>query len=370
MHIAYDHQVFVQQRFGGISRYFVELAANLIAEGDHDVRVIAPFYQNDYLADPRIAHCVTGVHLRRTRLLSLRRALRWGNQLALPWAWRGQQPDIIHETYFSPQVYGRGRARVLTVYDMIHELYPQALARTAALSAAKRAAVARADHVICISECTRRDLVRLLDVPVAKTSVVHLGHSLTDDGVPGGAIAALPHGAEPFILYVGDRAAYKNFAGFIEAYAHSARLRGQLRVVAFGGPALSHAEQRQLADLGVAARVSQVSGSDVLLAAHYRAARLFVCPSRYEGFGLPPLEAMAHGCPVACSLGGSLSEVVGDAGESFDPDDPDSITAALERVACDEGRRADLIARGRDRAAGFTWARCAAQTLDVYRGLV
>ena len=191
MRIAYDHQVFAQQRFGGISRYFVELAANLQADGEHEIHVVAPFYQNEYLADPRVAHCVTGMHLRRSRLVSLRRALRWGNRLALPWAWRGQHPDLIHETYFSHRVYGRARARVVTVYDMIHELHPQALAQAAALTAAKRAAVARADHVICISECTRADLVRLFDVPRAKTSVVHLGHSLSvDDGA--GALPAPP----------------------------------------------------------------------------------------------------------------------------------------------------------------------------------
>jgi glycosyltransferase involved in cell wall biosynthesis len=373
--IAYDHQVFAQQRFGGISRYFVELAANLLAEGEHDVRVIAPFYQNDYLADPRIAHCVTGMHLRRTRLISMRRALRWGNRLALPWAWRGVHPDIIHETYFAHSVYGRARVRVLTVYDMIHELYPQALAQVAALTAAKRAAVARADHVICISECTRRDLVRLFGVPEERTSVVHLGHSLTVEASPGanaaraGRAGTLADGT-PFALYVGDREAYKNFAGFLQAWARVPRLRSQLRIVAFGGRPLTASEQRLIADLGLGQHVTQVSGDDELLAAHYRSARLFVCPSRYEGFGLPPLEAMAFGCPVACSRGGSIPEVVGDAGEYFDADDTDAMSAALDRVAHDDSRRAELIALGRTQAARFTWARCAAQTAEVYRRLV
>jgi glycosyltransferase involved in cell wall biosynthesis len=253
---------------------------------------------------------------------------------------------------------------------MIHELYPEALAQTAALTAAKRAAVARADHVICISECTRRDLMRLFGLPQSRTSVVHLGHSLSvDEGAAGLPATALPGGPQPFILYVGDRQAYKNFAGFIQAFARSPRLREQFRVVAFGGRPLTHAEQRQLSELGIAQRVRQVSGGDELLAAHYRAARLFVCPSRYEGFGLPPLEAMAYGCPVACSNGGSLPEVAGDAGEMFDPDDMDGMTAALERVAYDESRRAQLIARGRAQAGQFTWSRCAAQTLEVYRGL-
>ena len=140
-------------------------------------------------------------------------------------------------------------------------------------------------------------------------------------------------------------------------------------MVAFGGRGLTHAEHLLLSDLGISQRVTQVSGSDEMLAAHYRAARMFACPSRYEGFGLPPLEAMAYGCPVACSHGGSLAEVVADAGELFDPDDLDSITAALERVAYDDTRRSDLIGRGLARATRFTWSCCAAQTLDIYRSL-
>jgi glycosyltransferase involved in cell wall biosynthesis len=180
----------------------------------------------------------------------------------------------------------------------------------------------------------------------------------------------MPPDGAPFALYVGDREAYKNFAGFLQAWSRAPRLRSQLRIVAFGGRPLTTAEQRLVSELGLGQQVSQVSGDDELLAAHYRSARLFVCPSRYEGFGLPPLEAMAFGCPVACSRGGSIPEVVGDAGEYFDADNLDAMTAALERVAYDETRRAELVALGRAQAARFTWARCAAQTADVYRRLV
>lgn len=366
MQITYDHQVFAQQRFGGISRYFVELAAQLTAAGDHDVRIIAPFHQNEYLADPRIAHRVTGMRLKRTRMISIRRALRWGNRLTLPWTWRGQHPDILHETYFSGRVYGRARARVLTVYDMIHELYPDRMVQSARISADKRKAVARADHVICISETTRRDLVRLFGVDEARTSVVHLGHSLTADD----SGTQQPPAGPAYILYVGDRDSYKNFQAAAQAYARSPKLRNSLRLIAFGGRPFSAREHLALQELGIGAQVKHISGGDALLAAHYRHACLFVCPSTYEGFGLPPLEAMAHGCPVACSDRGSLPEVVGDAGEYFDPQSIDAIGAAMERVAFDTARRQQLIMLGRERAQRFTWAKCAIETASVYSRLL
>jgi glycosyltransferase involved in cell wall biosynthesis len=366
MQIVYDHQVFAFQRFGGISRYFVELAANLIARGRDDVRIVAPCYQNEYLADPRLAGRVIGQKVSRTFLMSQRRAIRWGNALQLRSAWRDLAPDIIHETYFSQLERGHGRMRVLTVYDMIHELFPADLAQTAAQSAAKRAAVARADHVICISASTQSDLQRLFAVPAEKTSVVHLGHALT---AATGA-RAIACAATPFILYVGDRAAYKNFTGLMHAYAASTRLRGDYRLIAFGGRGFTDGELQLQRTLGIADRVSHTTGDDQLLSSHYQGARLFVCPSRYEGFGLPPLEAMAQGCPVACSNGGSIPEVVGGAGEYFDPLDVATMGAAIERVAYDELRRSQLVEAGLKRANLFTWQQCAERTRAVYEKLL
>jgi glycosyltransferase involved in cell wall biosynthesis len=282
---------------------------------------------------------------------------------------RRAAPDIVHATYYDPSPLYTPRAmprarRVLTVYDMIHERYPQAFPAGDGTAAAKRRAVAEADHVLCISESTRRDLIDMLGVPEAKTSVTYLAATRPGAGAaPAGPAPVLP----PYLLYVGDRRAYKNFCGLVQALGLSPALR-ELALVCFGGGPLGAAEWAQIDGAGLARdRVHALQGDDARLAQLYAGARCFVYPSLYEGFGIPPLEAMHCDCAVACSNTSSLPEVVGDAAESFDPHQPEAIAQALERVALSESRRQALVAAGRARAAQFSWARCAADTAAVYR---
>jgi glycosyltransferase involved in cell wall biosynthesis len=173
----------------------------------------------------------------------------------------------------------------------------------------------------------------------------------------------------PFILYVGQRGGYKNFRVLLEAFCGSALLKARFHLVAFGGGPFSADERRELEARAVGDRVHQVGGDDGLLRAYYSAASVFVYPSRYEGFGIPPLEAMASGCPVVCSDAGSILEVVGDAGAHFEPDDHTRLRALLERVTEDGDYASQMRADGFKRAKQFSWAKCAEQTLRAYRAL-
>lgn len=368
MKIAFDHQIFSFQPYGGVSRYFFELASRLPNHGASDVSVVAPWHVNKYLAD-------SGGSFTRGRYVNIPPLTIGGislipkaNQLVAPWTWRGTNPDIVHETYFSLKPVGKGRRRVVTVYDMIHELLPAEFPDAKRMTAAKRAAVDRADHVICISENTQQDLVRIYDVNPEKTSVVHLGYSMTA-GADATTTQEDRQKTAPFLLYVGNRRGYKNFSTLLQAYASSPVLR-EFELIAFGGPPLVPDEHEEIGALGITDRVRYESGSDQKLAARYRAAAAFVCPSKYEGFGLPPLEAMGHGCPVVCSNGGSIPEVVGDAGVYFDPNDHEELRAALERVATTDELQADLRARGYARTAVFPWDKCAAETAQIYREII
>lgn len=365
MRIAYDHQIFCVQKHGGISRYFAEVIQNLARVDGVAPTVIAPFHINEYLRRPGVRERVRGTLL-PFEFKGRDRVMRALNSALLPLYWQGPRFDIVHETFFSPRAWGRGRVRVLTIYDMIHELFSAEFPDAAQVHEAKRAAVSRADHVICISETTRQDAIRLLGITPARTSVIYLGCSLDGTSV---STATGPAPA-PCLLYVGVRAGYKNFGVLLEAYAASAGLRERFDLVAFGGPAFSAEELRRIHDLGITGRVRREAGNDALLKAYYRAAVAFVYPSRYEGFGIPPLEAMASGCPVACSNAGSISEVVGPAGAYFDPDDREGLRLILERLADDPAYAAQLRARGLEQIKKYSWAECASQTLQTYASLI
>ena len=360
--IVFDDQVFCWQKFGGISRYFYELAKRVGKKDDFSTSIVAPLHVNDYIATGDVP--VKGIHIPKFR--NSGRIISALNSLAEPMLIRREKPDVLHETH-----YYRRRSlapadcpTVLTVFDMIHERFPGMFLTRDRTSETKRAAVQRADRVICISASTQRDLIELLDVPPEKTAVVHLGFTLASQDKP------LPIDREdgrPYLLYVGPRGGYKNFDLLLKAYAASASLRGNYDLVAFGGGGFTNAENEQLRGLGVFGQVRQESGSDAKLASMYRQAELFVYPSLYEGFGIPPLEAMSFDCPVVCSNTSSIPEVVGDAGYLFDPTDLDGLRAAIEAVAGSSTLREELVKRGRRRIQQFSWETTAEETIKVYR---
>ena len=364
MKVAFDHQIFSMQRYGGVSRYFFELLSRLPANGV-SVSVVAPLYINNYVTVDATRRSIRGKYVPYD-FAGLPQLVGLADQIAAPLAWLGSDADIVHETYFSSKPVGKAKRRVVTVYDMIHELFADEFPDAKLVTAAKRAAVDRADHVICISENTQRDLVRLFGIDPARTSAVHLGYSLA--AAPDDA-SATDGEHKSSLLYVGGRGGYKNFRTLLQAYASSPTLR-ECELIAFGGGPFLPQEQEEIHRLGVDDRVRFESGSDQALAARYRSAAAFVYPSLYEGFGLPPLEAMSHGCPVVCSNAGPIPEVVGDAGMYFDPTDVEDLRTALERVVTTVELRANLRERGFQRIALFSWDKCATETAKIYRGLV
>jgi glycosyltransferase involved in cell wall biosynthesis len=364
--ICFDPQIFSLQDYGGVSRYFLETALRLADLPDTTVSVLAFAHINAYLAAaPHRGVIGYGVP-------ALPEPARWmlarANQL-LARAWLARNgADIVHETYYSSMRTAQaGLPTVMTVFDMIHEKFPDYAPRTKRIADMKRAAIRRADHLLCISENTRRDLVDIYDIDPSRASVIRLGFSLQSRG----ADQAPRSVADPYILYVGKRSGYKDFDTLLRAYAGAPALARGFLLVCFGDSPLSAGELRLMRQLGIAQdRVLHVAGGDDRLAGFYRHASLFVYPSRYEGFGMPPLEAMSLDCPVVCSNAASLPEVVGEAALMFEAGNADALRAGMESVLESPELAARLRQKGRQRITEFSWDACARQTRAIYAAVL
>lgn len=295
-------------------------------------------------------------------------------QVTLPLTAARLRADLLYAPYFSLPLVARARTMV-TVHDLIPLLLP-AYTPSAGFKAYFRlvsAATRRADAIVTDSRHSAHDIARLLDVPMERIQVIYLGvgeryrHAIAPREVA--ALRARLGLPDRFVLYLGGVDPRKNVGVLLRAMK-IARERGEpvlpLALVAPRGG--------RFADPRVEARRLGLSRDVLFLdwiaeaekAALYAAARAFVYPSHYEGFGLPPLEAMAAGTPVLCSQASSLPEVVGDAGILLDPDDAEGWADALARIAGDDALHAELTARGRARAASFTWENTVAGLRSVF----
>ncbi len=363
MNIVFDYQIFSYRTYGGISRYIIDLAAHCSDLKDMDVTILALMHKNRYLVENNIIG-YKGAYVphfsKTTRIrLSLNKQI---TGLALKFI----RPDIVHHTYYDIPGSNADHKTVVTVHDMIHEKFPSEFNSADKTSILKKQAVQKADHIICISKTTREDLMNCYDIAPERISVVYSGAGLSVDA----DAVEKPAVKSNYILYVGRRGKYKNFLSLVSAYGTHERLRNNFRLLCFGGGPFQKSEKIYFETYNVADNVEYHSGGDKLLANLYSRAAVFVCPSLYEGFGLTVLEAMSAGCPVACSLAGSLPEIAAGAAEYFDPTDRDSIANALEVILFSDEHSNKLIRTGSQQAKRYSWGRCARDTARVYANLI
>ncbi len=366
MHVAVDCRV-VSPRFPGIGRATLETVRALVAAG--------PPGRLSLLTgpgEPPPALAALAGHS-GAELVPVAAALRApADQWRLPALLRRLRPDVYHATYYAIPALVPAPL-VVTIYDLIPRLFPQywpnpltrRVINTWTAYAARRAA-----RIIACSEATAHDVARQIPATAARVRVAPLG--VVPPGSAGwgeraGWKPAIPGETAPYLLYVGSNKPHKNLPRLIAAFARAAPCVAGSLVIA-GAWDDRYPEALETARRGgIADRVVfEHRPTDQRLDALYAGAAGFVFPSRYEGFGLPVLEAMAAGLPVATTNRGSLGEVAGDAALLFDPDDEASIAAAIERLLGDADLRAHLSAAGRARAVLFPWSRTAAATWAVY----
>jgi glycosyltransferase involved in cell wall biosynthesis len=281
--------------------------------------------------------------------------------------------DVVHCTDFIPPFYYRG-STVITIHDLAFLLYPHFLTRKAArYYGLIDRAVRRADHVIAVSEATKRDIVRLTGTPEHKITVIY--EAADSVYAPIRDRAALErihhkyHLPESFILFVGTIEPRKNLPTLIRAYkglVDDYKSAADLAIVGKQGW-LYDDVYHLVEELDLQQRVhflGRVPAADLIYL--YNASQMLVLPSYYEGFGLPPLEAMACGVPVIVSDTSVMPEVAGDAALRVAHEDVEGFTVAMYRLLTDDDLRADMIAKGHKRVKCFSWERAARETLAVY----
>ena len=303
------------------------------------------------------------------------------HQLELPRLAREHQFDVVHVPSYRRLVFSTPCARVGTIHDLapFHVKGKYDVARMFYGRVVVKTLARRQHELIAVSRNTALDIERFFGIPVSAQHIVHNGidHVRFCPGDPSvaRAWAEQRHGlTRPFFLYV-SRLEHpgKNHVRLIEAFAAFKRETGSDWQLALGGGDWHGAEA-----IKTAAAASPVASDirflgfvpDAELPDLYRAAQVMVYPSLFEGFGLPPVEAMACGTPVISSTRGALDEVVADAALTVEPEQVPSITAALVRLASDATLAADLRSRGLANAARFHWARAATQVADVYERAV
>jgi len=308
------------------------------------------------------------------------RRLVW-EQLMLPCLTAVSRADIIHQPAFSAPVLRRQIA-VVTIHDVIALRFPDSVKRMTRFFFTKVMPFSYrfADHCITDSECSKRDILELLQLPAEKITVVPLAassiyrpHTSKEDFAAIESSKARNGITGPYLIHLGTLEPRKNLPFLIRAY-HKALRRGgpSYQLILAGQKAGSYpAVAAVIEELGLHQRVictGYTEASELPLLLSGATALLF--PSLYEGFGLPPLEAMQCGTPVLSSSASSLPEVVGEAGILLDPEDEAAWVEAIVRITTDEDLRTQLREAGLKQAKKFSWAKTAAQTVSVYRALL
>ena len=368
MKVLLDPQIFLSQKFGGISRLFVEVWKGSVDNKDIDFQCPLLYSENYHLnesgLEPKNVLTVfhhlnfkgTGRIKDLLKVFSINKTRR---------RLKAQQFDVFLSTYYDTYFLEHLNKKpfILTVYDMIHEIFPEYFTSDTRTIPQKKRLIEEADKIIAISKQTKKDILKFYPtISPGKIDVVYLSQTIIENGA---SIAdQLPSN---FILFVGNRGAYKNFKLFVETTVPFLRADPTLHIVCAGGGKLSGKENEMLLSLDIADKVIQKDYKDSELASFYKSAKMFVFPSAYEGFGIPTLEAMKCGCPVILANSSCLPEVGGDAAMYFESGNVSSLANAIDRVLNDELLRKELIKKGFRQVNEFSWEKTAEGYFNVIK---
>jgi len=382
MKILFDNSVFDQQNFGGVSRYFSEIISHF--NKDISVEIGIKYSNNIYLTEKRLLKVLPIIDYRQEfikgcefkgkgRLFKMVKKLnpsKYPNcsQLNLQFSinlLKNQDFDVFHPTQFNTYFleYIHNKPFVITVHDMIHELFPEYYAPDNKTAFYKKELIKRANHIIAVSDNTKNDIINFYGVKEEKITVIYHGVSLPYKGIDNNLLPT-----KKYLLHIGAREGYKNFIFFVRAVS-GLLIANDLQLICTGTP-FNKMELELFKMLNLGNRLIFYYADDKVLASLYQNAMCFISPSLYEGFGMPILEAFSNNCPVALADSSCYPEIAGDAALYFNPKNENEIKQTVLSIINNETLRKQLISSGRERLNLFSWEKSAEKTISVYRSVL
>ena len=369
MKILLDPQIFNQQTYGGISRYYSEVFS--ILSKKKDVKIILPIYKSDnayisktqLLVENRLLNSLYSI-LSAVNI-STRSLRKKKSDKLLDKFFEENSYDLFVPTYYNPYFLNKinGKPFVLTVYDMIHELMPQYFENDPYnVVEFKSILIKKASKIIAVSNNTKKDILKFYpQIDPDKIEVIYHGSSIKIE--PNVKVDLPPN----YILYVGSRADYKNFKFLVKAITPLLKANPNLKLLAAGGGKFDDDELKWIKSLCLENQIVQKSFKENELGHFYQNAELFVFPSLYEGFGIPVLEAMASGCPIILTKHGSFPEIAGEAGIYFDSNSEEDLRDKIQMLLNDKKLRAKFAKKGLEQVKKYNWNDAAEKCLKVYK---
>ena len=374
MKIFFDHKIFVHQNYGGPSRYFSNLVNHINKKKNINAKIFAPIHINNHLSflnkeDVNFSHKIIFAD-KINKYYSVKRKLLKINSFINNYFLKNFKPNILHTTYYDKDNFPKDVKMVVTVYDLIHEIFYNEYGLKKSFLP-KKEILERADHIICISESTKKDLIKFYNVSAKNITVTHLATHFTNKHIITSKLKFKNLIQKKYFLYVGSRQKYKNFYSLLEAIKLNKSMLDDYQLVIFGGGELTKSEKDKILSLNLNPKnIINLYGEENLLKELYKNAEFFIYPSKYEGFGIPILESFSQECPVLCSNNSSLPEVAGDAVIYFDPNNIESIAESINEIIKSNKIKNLCKKKGLERLKLFSWEKCANETIEIYKKLI
>ena len=357
--ILFDHQIFCAQEFGGISKYFTEIFKEFERNSNIKPLLSFKYHNNSYLKNLNSLSSVKV--LGRFNIRGKNTFLNKMNYFLYD---KTLEYDLYHPTYYDYDLIRKiNRTYVVTVYDMIQERFSEINNGETRIIDQKKKTILGAEKIIAISEQTKNDIIDFYNIPKDKIQVIHLASKITKHN----NINSLKF-KKPYFLFVGNRTVYKNFDFMILSIYQI--LKKDYNLICVGGGKFTKKEALLFDKLGISRSIIRYDLNEDLLSTFYQNAVALIYPSKYEGFGLPLLEAFESKCPVICGNGGSLKEIGGEAPLYFEYDKIKSIGKCIESLTFDKKIREKAIKMGLIQHEKFSWHKTANETVKFYEDVL